>query len=77
MLAEEAPKMERSKDPKFARFKTIMHNPRKVSIVDVETGKIKTFPSIYKAVKFIDQSPETIVYWDGKVWKNKYQIKVQ
>ena len=53
-----------------------MHNPRKVSLEDVETGEIKTFPSIYKAGKFIDQSPETILYWDGKVWNNKYKINV-
>ena len=66
-LAEEAPKKEKSKDPKFNRLKTIMHNPRKVSLEDVEMGEIKTFPSIYKAGKFIDQSPQTIVYWDGKV----------
>ena len=57
LLAEEAPKRERSKGPKFNRLKTIMHNPRKVSLVDVETGEIKTFPSIYKAGEFIDQSP--------------------
>ena len=60
LLAEEAPKMERSKDPKFDRFKTIMSNPRKVSLQDVEMGEIKTFPSIYKAGKFIDQSPKRL-----------------
>ena len=65
LLAEKAPKKEKSKDPKFERLKTIKDNPRKVSLEDVETGEIKTFPSIYKAGKFIDQSPQTIVYWDG------------
>ena len=54
-----------------------MHNPRKVSLEDVEKGERKTFPSVYKAGKFIDQCPQTIVYWDGKVWKNKYKINVQ
>ena len=77
LSAEEAPKSERSKDPKFDRLKTIMHNPRKVTLQDVELGKIETFPSIYKASKFIDQYPQTLVYCDGKVWKNKYKIKAQ
>ena len=77
LLAEKAPKKEKSKEPKFDRLKTIMHNPRKGSLENVETGEIKTFPSMYKAGKFIDQSPQTIVYWDGKVWNNKYKIKVQ
>ena len=53
-----------------------MHNPRKVSLEDVETGEIKTFPSIYKVGKFIHQSSQTIVYWDGNVWSNKYKINV-
>ena len=75
LLPEELRKKERSKDPKFDRLKTIMHNPRKVSHEDVETGEIKTVPSTYKAGKFIDDSPKTIVYWNGKVWRNKYKIK--
>ena len=77
LLAEKAPKKEKSKDPKFDRLKTIKDNPKKVTLEDVETGEIKTFPSIYKAGKFIDQSTQTIVYRDGGVWKNKYKIKVQ
>ena len=71
------PEKEKSKDPKFDRLKTIMNNPRKVSLKNIETGEIKTFPSIYKAAKFIDQSPRTINYWDGRVWKNKYKVEVQ
>ena len=65
------------KDPKYDRLKTIKNNARKVSLEDIETGEMKTFPSIYRAAKFIDQFPQTISYWDGKVWKNKYKVKVQ
>ena len=68
---------EKSKDPKYERLKTTKNNPRKVSLEDIETGEIKTFPSIYKAAKFIDQSPQTISYWDSGVWKNKYKVEVQ
>ena len=48
---------EKRKDPKYDRLKTIKNNPRKVSLEDIETGEIKTFPSIYRAAKFIDQTP--------------------
>ena len=53
---------EKSKNVKYDRLKTIRHNPRKVTLEDIETGEIKTFPSIYKASKFIDISPNTISY---------------
>ena len=62
---------EKNKDPKYDRSKTIKNNPRKVSLEDIKTVEIKTIPSIYKAAKFIDQSPQTIRYWDGRVWKKK------
>ena len=77
LLLKKALEKEKSKDPKYDRLKTIKHDPRKVSLEDVGTGEIKTFPSIYKAAKFIDQSPQTINYWDGGVWKNKYKVVVQ
>ena len=69
---------EKSKDPKYDRLKTIKQNPRKVMLEDVETGEIKTFPSIYKAAKFIDQAPQTITYWGERegAWNNKYQVVV-
>ena len=67
---------EKSKDPKYDRLKTIKQNPRKVSLKDIETGEIKTFPSIYKAGKFIDQAPMTVRYWDGGVWNNKYNVVI-
>ena len=68
---------EKGKDVNYDRLKTIKQNPRKVMLEDVETGEIKTFPSIYKAAKFIDQAPQTITYWDGRVWKNKYKVLIQ
>ena len=66
---------EKSKDAKYDRLKTIKQNPRKVMLKDVETGEIKTFPSIYKAAKFIDQAPQTITYWGKRegAWNNKTQ----
>ena len=69
---------EKSKDVKYDRLKTIKQNPRKVMLEDVERSEIKTFPSIYKAAKFIDQAPQTITYWGKKegAWNNKYRVVV-
>ena len=50
----------KNKDVKYDRLKTIKQNPKKVMLEDVETGEIKTFPSIYKPAKFIDQALQTI-----------------
>ena len=76
LLPKKALEKEKSKDPKYDRLKTIKKNPRKVSLEDIELGEIKTFPSIYKAEKFIDQAPMTVYYWDGKVWNNKYNVVI-
>ena len=67
---------EKSNDVKYDRLKTIKKNPRKVMLEDIETGEIKTFPSIYKAAKFIDQAPQTVTYWGNRkgAWNNKYKV---
>ena len=68
-----------SKNLEYERLKTIQQNPRKVSPEDVETGEIKSFPSIFKAGKFIDLSPMMVRYWGLRsgVWKNKYKVPIQ
>ena len=77
------PKMEvekeNSKDAKYDRLKKIRHNPRKVLLEDVETGEIKTFPSIYKAAQIIDQAPQTNTYWVRRegAWNNKYKFVIE
>ena len=67
---------EKSNDVKYDILKTIKKNPRKVTLEDIETGEIKTFPSIYKAAKFIDQAPQTVTYWGNRegAWNNKYKV---
>ena len=67
LLPKTALEKEKSKDVKYDRLKTIKQNPRKVMLEGIETDEIKTFQSIYKAAKFIDQAPMTVHYWDGKV----------
>ena len=68
----------KSMDVKYDRLKTIKKNPRKVTLEDIETGEIKTFPSIYKAAKFINLAPQTITYWGNRkgAWNNKYKVVI-
>ena len=70
---------EKSKDVNYNRLKTIRNNPKKVMLEDIETGEIKTFPSIYKAARFIDQAPQTITYWGNRegAWNNKYKVVIK
>ena len=70
---------EKSEDVNYDRLKTIKKNPRKVILENIETGEIINFSSIYKAAKFIDQAPLTIIYWGKKegIWNNKYKVILQ
>ena len=70
---------EKSKDVNYNRLKTIRNNPKKVILEDIETGEIKTFPSIYRAAKFIDQAPQTITYWGNRegAWNNQYKVVIK
>ena len=67
---------EKSKDVNYNRLKTIRNNPNKVILEVIETGEIKTFPSIYREAKFIDRAPQTITYWGNRegAWNNNYKV---
>ena len=79
LLPKAEPEKKKSKDVNYDKLKTIKQNPRKVMLEDIETSEIKTFPSIYKASKFIDQAPQTITYWGKKegAWNNKYKVVME
>ena len=63
-------------DPKYYFLRKIGSNPKKVEIHDLETDKVVLYPSIYKAALALDQNTEVISMYDGKVWRNRYAIKV-
>ena len=48
----------------------------KVEIRDMETGEIIVYSSMYKAAKRFNQQSRLISVYDGKVWRNRYAIKV-
>ena len=73
---EKVPEEETQKYTNYERLRHIRHTPTKVILKDVETEEEHTFPSIYKAVQYIDKSPKTIRHWGEKngVWNKKYKV---
>ena len=69
-------KVKKEINHKFEKLATIRNNPKQVVLKNVETGGTITFPSIYKASKFIDRSPRIITFYNNRVWDNRYEIKI-
>ena len=47
-----------------------------MEIRDMETGEIIVYSSMYKVAKTFNQQSRLISAYDGKVWRNRYAIKV-
>ena len=69
-------KAKKNIDPKYNFLRQIRINPKKVEIHDLEADKVVRYPSIYKAPLALDQNPGVIGMYNGKVWRNRYGIKV-
>ena len=63
-------------DPKYYFLTQIRSNPNKAEIHHLDTDKVVLYPSIYKAALAFDQNPGVIGTYNGKVWRNRYAIKV-
>ena len=63
-------------NPKYNFLKHIRNSPKKVEIQDMKTGEIIIYSSMYKAAKRFNQQSRLISTYDGKVWRNRYAIKV-
>ena len=63
-------------NPKYNFLKYIRNIPKKVEIRDMETGEIMVYSSMYKAAKRFNQQSRLLSTYDGKVWRNRYAIKV-
>jgi hypothetical protein len=77
IIFEEKQDVEREIDPKYEFIRFIRNNPKSVEIRDLETDEITTYSSIYKASRALCCSTKVITSNNGKVWKNKYDIKIQ
>jgi len=63
-------------DGRYDGLKTIRNNPKRVEILDTETKEIVAYPSMYKAGKAHGQSARLIAHFNGRIWRNRYEIKV-
>ena len=63
-------------NPKYKFLKPIRNSPKKADIQDMETDEIIICSSMYKAAKKYNQQSRLISTYDGKVWMNRYAIKV-
>ena len=63
-------------NPKYNFLKHIRNSPKKVEIQDMKTGEIIIYSSMYKAAKRFNQQSRLISTYDGKVWRNRYAIKI-
>ena len=66
----------KERNPKYNFLQHIRNSPKKVEIQDMETGEIIIYCSMYKAAKRFNQHSRLISTYDGKVWRNRYAIKV-
>ena len=75
-VPEPEPEPEEPKKISWQKQKQIRNKPVNVKLIHVETGEIKVYPSIYKASKYLDKSPQTIRHYGQRkgIWNKKYQI---
>ena len=64
------------KEKSYDRLKRIRKHPKRVEILDKETGTITEYRSIYSAAKAFNQNSGFIAMFNGKVYKKRYEIKV-
>ena len=63
-------------DPQYICRRQIHKNQKKVDMHDLETDMIALYPSIYKTALALDQNTGIIGMYNGKVWRNRYAIRV-
>ena len=63
-------------NPKYNFLKHISNSSKKVEIQDMATGEIIIYSSMYNDAKRFNQQSRLISTYDGKVWRNRYAIKV-
>ena len=76
LLPPKPVKVKKEINSKYEKLATIRNNPKQVFLKKVETGVTITFPSIYKASKFIGRSPRIITFYNNRVWDNRYEIRI-
>ena len=63
-------------NPKYNFLKDIRNSPKMAEIRDIKIGEIIAYSSMYNTAKTFNQQSTLISAYDGKVWRNRYAIKV-
>ena len=63
-------------DERVCRLRNKVYNPKKVIITNTDTREVEVYPSIYRASLQLAVNPNIIKYWDGRVYRGKYDIKI-
>ena len=66
----------KKENPQYNFLKHIRNSRNKFEIQDMETGEIIIYSSMYKAAMRFNQQSILISTYDGKLWRNRYAIKV-
>ena len=54
----------------------IRTQPRRVEMLDILSGEVVVYPSMYKACRAHGTCQGVIAKYNGKLWRNKYEIQV-
>ena len=72
----EPAKEKRPVSPKYDYLKTIRNNPIRVEILDKDTNEAVIYPSLYKASMTLQTSMATLKAYNGKIWRDRYEINI-
>ena len=61
---------------KYSHLKEIRNNPIRVEILDTDTNEVTAYSSMYKAARVYKTSAKTMRLFNGKVWRQRYEIKI-
>lgn len=75
-LEEKMKRRAENKDERSVKLKSIRMHPRRVEILDRDTGEVVLYPSMYKAARAYGIAARVMSLNNGKLWRNRYEIKV-
>ena len=68
---------ESEKNPERYKFiKGVRKGNKKVEVRNLETGETISYPSIYSCGKALKVNPGTIMFFNGRLFDDNYEIKI-
>jgi len=63
-------------DPQYEYLRTIAKYPRPVTVKNIETGEVTSYPSLCRAARSLHKYPCSITFFNGRIMNGKYYITV-